>query len=160
MIDRRAVLITGVAAFAAAPFASSAGEGGGRPAFGRSGKERPRVETMSAERAYEMAKSGDLVLIDVRPGAAWPTVGVPQLAEPLDFSDPMFWDVLDVITEGDKSVPVALICWTGGRSLHVAEAMKERGYRRAIDVGEGIRGSKDGPGWIAKGLPMDDYSGG
>ena len=153
---RRRNFLAGAAVLSVAPVAF-AGEGG--QSLTRGSQRRPKIETMTADRARALAAEGKLLLVDVRPSAAWSTIGVPDLAEPLDFSDPMFWDVLDVLVEGDKSVPVVLICWTGGRSLHVAEEMTKRGYARAIDVGEGIRGSKDGPGWVAKGLPMEPYAG-
>lgn len=111
------------------------------------------VEEMSADRAYELAAEGKVVLLDIRPSEAW-AGGVPEYAETVDLYDPMFYDVVDLMTEGDKSKPIALICSTGGRTHHAAEELMKRGYARPIDVAEGIKGSSAGPGWVARGLPM------
>ena len=116
--------------------------------------EEKRVETMSAPEAYRMASEGEMVLVDIRPSEAWAATGVPELAETLDFSDPNFYDILDILVEGDKSKPVGLICFTGGRTRYAAQELAKRGYTRAIDIAEGVRGSGAGPGWIARGLPM------
>ncbi len=53
---------------------------------------------------------------------------------------------------GDK--PIALICATGGRSARLLAALKRAGYSGFIDVSEGMLGSRRGPGWIARGLPI------
>ena len=52
--------------------------------------------------------------------------------------------------------PVALICATGGRSAQLLAALKRAGYSGFIDVSEGMLGSRRGPGWIARGLPITD----
>lgn len=112
------------------------------------------IERMSAPLALEKVQAGQMILIDVRPHEAWTVTGIPQGAEMLDSDDPLFWDMVDVLTEGDKSKPIGLICYTGGRSAYVAEELTKRGYTRAVDIAEGMRGSDAGPGWIARGLPL------
>ena len=145
----RALVAVALLALAALPPAPSA------LAQGRDGDAtRLIVEEMSADRAHQMAAEGKLVLLDIRPPESWSAGGVPEHAETVDFYDPMFYDIVDLLTEGDKSMPIGLICNTGVRTHHAAEELMKRGYARPVDIAEGIKGSSSGPGWIARGLPM------
>jgi rhodanese-related sulfurtransferase len=56
---------------------------------------------------------------------------------------------------GDKDLPIALICAGGVRTAFAADLLRDRGFTQILDVGEGMLGSGDGPGWIARGLPTE-----
>jgi rhodanese-related sulfurtransferase len=51
--------------------------------------------------------------------------------------------------------PIALICARGNRSTLASAALAEAGYSEIYNVREGMLGSPDGPGWLARGLPTD-----
>jgi rhodanese-related sulfurtransferase len=118
---------------------------------------QPSAARMSAEAAYRGAMAGDLVLVDVRDPAMWAKDGVPEGAFTLDWHDPTFFDQIDLLADGDKSAAIALICNRGVRTATAAKALAERGYTRVFDVHEGLKGSSSGRGWIAAGLPMENY---
>ena len=147
---RRSLTLIAVAALAAAAPLSPALAG----PEDRGAEAEIQIPKLTAEQAFEKAKAGEILLVDVRPAEAARALGLPEGAEAVDFFDSAFYDIIDVLTEGDRDTPVALICFTGGRSLHAAKELAKRGYTRTYDVPEGINGSAAGPGWKARGLPM------
>ena len=68
--------------------------------------------------------------------------------------DRTFLQKLDAAVAGDKTRPVALICAGGVRSALVARALANYGFSRVYDVSEGMEGSRAGPGWLARKLPL------
>jgi rhodanese-related sulfurtransferase len=111
-------------------------------------------QTLSPAKAFDKAKSGEIVLVDIRTPEEWAETGSGVGANRLDMQRPDFLAELDVLLGADKSRPVAFICAGGVRSQWVVRALHKHGYSGAIDVPEGMLGSAAGPGWIAHGLPV------
>ncbi|MEC9347743.1 MAG: rhodanese-like domain-containing protein [Pseudomonadota bacterium] len=114
---------------------------------------------MSAPEARAAVTDGTRVLIDLRTLPEQATTGVPQGAlrigwwrpgDPKGFVD----DVLAAVA-GDRSRPVALICAGGSRSSAARTLLLANGFTDVADVSEGVSGSAAGPGWRARGLPME-----
>lgn len=136
-----------------------------------------QVESVSVEEAWARLKSDAAsTLIDVRTGAEWAFVGLPDLASigkrPLliewqDFPgnqvNKAFVDrVAEALaaTGANKDSELFFICRSGGRSLSAARAMTAAGYSRCRNVADGFEGPLDPNrhrgrlgGWKAKGLP-------
>ncbi len=114
--------------------------------------------TIAAPRALAAARSGERLLIDVRSPAEWRRTGLPAGAEAVSIHHP---DGLEAFLEevaalaGDRDRPLALICAGGVRSARAAELLRARGFSDVADVGEGMLGSADGPGWLGRGLPTE-----
>ena len=129
--------------------------GGGSPAkAGPARAATPEPVTLTAEEALEKAASGELLLIDVRTPAEWSSTGVPEPAALANMQSRDFGQVLMTLLDGDRDRPFAVICRTGRRSSHVANALMANGFTAVHDVPEGMAGSRAGPGWLAKGLPV------
>lgn len=111
---------------------------------------------LSAPDAHRAAQSGDIVLIDIRRPDEWALTGVGEGAVPLDMRRKDFIEALIVEVQGDHSRPVALICARGVRSRKQAAKLVDAGFTEIIDVPEGMLGSGAGPGWIKRGLPVQD----
>ncbi len=109
---------------------------------------------MGAVQAYELSNRGDIILIDVRTPAEWKKTGIGASARAISMHLPGFFDKINAVVRGDKSKAIALICARGNRSNRMQAALVERGYTNVIDVAEGMLGSRAGPGWIARGLPL------
>jgi rhodanese-related sulfurtransferase len=121
-----------------------------------------RAETLSPEAAAERAAAGELVLIDVRLASEWAATGLPEGALPIALQDPRTLavrpgfvdDVLDSLN-GDRTREIALICATGVRSAFAARLLESHGFSAVHDVGEGMAGSGQGQGWLARALPTE-----
>lgn len=135
------------------------------------------VQDVPAEDVWARLKADQAaVLVDVRTGAEWTFVGIPDLSVlgrqvvvlewqvfPGNRTNPDFCDRLDEMLEGagvEKSAEVFFICRSGARSRAAAEAMTAAGYERCRNVAEGFEGPLDGrrqrgtsAGWKAAGLP-------
>ena len=109
---------------------------------------------LSPEEAHEKAVAGDIVLIDIRRPDEWAKTGVGKGANPLDMRRDDFIAELDVIVDGKRDHPVALICARGVRSNRMSQMLEAAGFTRIIDVPEGMLGSRAGPGWLNRGLPV------
>ncbi len=110
---------------------------------------------LTAPEAHEAAIGGQIALIDIRRPDEWARTGSGEGAHRLDLRRDDFVDALLEITGGERSVPVALICARGVRSARVANRLIAAGFTNIIDVPEGMLGSAAGPGWIARGLPLN-----
>ncbi len=110
---------------------------------------------LTAPEAHEAAIGGQITLIDIRRPDEWARTGSGEGAHRLDLRRDDFVDALLEITGGERSVPVALICARGVRSARVANRLIAAGFTNIIDVPEGMLGSAAGPGWIARGLPLN-----
>ena len=109
--------------------------------------------------ALELAEALDgdaIVLLDVRSRAEWVETGLAEGAWPVSMHERGFERRLFAARELAGEKPVALICATGGRSGQLLAALKRAEYDGFVDVSEGMLGSRRGPGWIARGLPMID----
>jgi rhodanese-related sulfurtransferase len=142
MLSRRTFLLVGTAALAAAA--------GSYPLV------YPAIAgpTLDAHSAFQKAAAGDILLIDIRRPDEWQSTGTGKGAHRIDLRDPDFIDVLTELAEGDRTRPIALICARGVRSARTANLLAENGFTGIINVPEGMLGSSDGPGWIARGLPL------
>lgn len=104
--------------------------------------------------AHQGAVSGEIILIDIRRPDEWARTGSGEGALRIDMRRQDFEQVLLEHTNGDQSLPVALICARGVRSRRMTQRLQSAGFRQIIDVPEGMLGSGAGPGWIKRGLPL------
>ncbi len=101
------------------------------------------------------AMEQDLVrLVDLRTPEEWARTGVARGAWPINLYRDDFAQKLFAAKELAEGRIIALICATGGRSGAVMERLRAADQRGFVDVGEGMMGSRRGPGWIAAGLPV------
>lgn len=105
--------------------------------------------------AHALATSGQITLIDVRRPDEWAKTGSAQGAHRLDLRRKDFIPQVLKLAGGDTSAPVAVICARGIRSRRMSRALKKAGFTNIIDVPEGMLGSRAGPGWIARKLPLN-----
>lgn len=136
----------------------------------------PYAGDLSARETWNRLSQDEAAqLVDVRTGAEWNFVGVPNLA-PLgrealfcewqhfpSAPNPEF--VQEVIEELKHSswqpgAPVFFLCRSGARSRAAAIAMTEAGYGPCFNISEGFEGGLDPDhhrgrkeGWKASGLP-------
>ncbi len=110
---------------------------------------------LSVEDAHELAKAGAIILVDIRRPDEWAATGVGEGATPLDMRRKDFLVQLDVLVNGDKTKPVAVMCARGVRSKWLSTQLENAGYSQIIDVPEGMLGSRAGPGWVRIGLPVE-----
>lgn len=105
--------------------------------------------------AFELANAGDIYLIDIRRPDEWASTGSGVGAHRLDMRRDDFVDALLALVEGNTAAPVAVICARGHRSNRMSRALRDAGFTNLIDVPEGMLGSRAGPGWIDRGLPLN-----
>lgn len=110
--------------------------------------------TLDAPTAFKRAEAGEIVLVDIRRPDEWQDTGSGKGAHLIDMRRPDFIQALSALVNGDHSRPIALICARGVRSARIANLLTKSGFSRIINVPEGMLGSADGPGWIARGLPL------
>nr|WP_242469300.1 rhodanese-like domain-containing protein [Rhabdochromatium marinum] len=115
--------------------------------------------TISAPEAQQASAEQRLTLIDVRTPAEWRQTGVAPSALLIDMNQPggkqgFVQRVLQAV-QGDKTTPIALICRTGNRSGATQQALLEAGFTQVVNVSEGMAGSRAGPGWLRRGLPVE-----
>lgn len=95
------------------------------------------------------------MLVDIRRPDEWATTGVPKGALTLDMRRPDFAAAMTQVARDNPSVPIAVICAGGVRSRWVTSALSKAGLTNVVDIPEGMLGSAAGPGWLARGLPVD-----
>ena len=115
---------------------------------------------LTAPQARERASRGELTLIDIRTPGEWRATGVAPGVARIDMQHPdgargFVQAVLDQVG-GDRNAPIALICRTGNRSGQVQQFLQRQGFTQVYDVPEGMVGSRAGPGWLRRGLPVED----
>ena len=120
------------------------------PAFSKAATR----DIWTAPETAEALLRDEIVLLDVRSRGEWRETGVAQGAWPLSMHEKGFQERLFTARELSTGKTIALICATGGRSARLLFALKRAGYTEFVDVSEGMMGSKLGPGWIARGLPV------
>jgi rhodanese-related sulfurtransferase len=109
--------------------------------------------TIDAAEAHRLARTGRILLVDIRRPEEWGATGVAAGATPLDMRRDDFPAALAALRSGSPDRPVALICARGVRSRRLAARLARAGVASVLDVPEGMLGSSAGPGWIARGLP-------
>lgn len=136
-----------------------------------------QIESLSVEETWARLKDDAAsVLIDVRTGAEWAFVGLPDLSSlgkrpllvewqgfPGNQPNAAFADrVAEALAAlgANKDTELFFICRSGGRSLGAARAMSAAGFSRCRNVADGFEGPLDPNrhrgtlgGWKAKGLP-------
>lgn len=120
------------------------------------------ADAIPADRAHRDAVSGAVMLIDVRSPKEWRQTGIPQGAKAISMHGPDGMDGfvarVTKAVNGRKDTPVALICARGVRSTRAGWALSGAGFTRVLNVREGVNGNwVDGPGWIARKLPVETY---
>lgn len=143
-LSRRTLLITGAAALTATAV-------GGYFAWAR-----PQYDggEMTPQQALTAAQTGAITLIDIRRPDEWARTGIAANAHPIDMRDRDFAQTLSALVNGDTNRPVALICARGVRSARLSARLTAAGFTNVINVPEGMEGSRAGPGWVARGLPV------
>lgn len=112
---------------------------------------------LSAARAHELARAGEVLLIDIRRPEEWRDTGIAESAKPVSMHEKGFIEKLLALTGGDRSKPLALICAAGVRSSFLQSHLSRLGFTRVIDVSEGMLGSAAGEGWLKTGLPVKSF---
>ncbi len=147
----RRVILLGAVAIGAGAFAAT----GGRNLFYDALRPEVNAELLPADRAHELAKAGDILLVDIRRPDEWAKTGSAAPGARLDMRRADFTDALSVLVDGDRDAPIALICARGVRSARLTNQLTEAGFTNIIDIPEGMLGSSAGPGWLKRGLPLD-----
>jgi len=135
------------------------------------------IDQISAEASFTLlSRDAAAVLIDVRTHAEWSYVGVPDLEDIGKAPVLQEWQTYpDQTTVTDfgatlarrleaqgvgRDDPLLFLCRSGVRSLSAAQAMREIGYTRCLNVEHGFEGPPDADrhrggvgGWKADGLP-------
>ncbi|MBY6134974.1 rhodanese-like domain-containing protein [Nocardioides marinus] len=141
--SRRRVLVLGLATVVA---------GAGYALWQR--PNSPEQPKLGAAQAFSATQAGALTLVDVRTPKEWRATGVPLDSHQIDMRRADFAPQLLAALGGDKHAPVALICARGVRSARQARLLADMGFSNVVDVAEGMLGSAEGPGWIARKLPV------
>ncbi len=117
------------------------------------------LNTLSAVQAHERAQAGEVTLIDIRQPEEWRQTGVAQGVKRVSMRQPgggqAFAQGIFDAAGKNLDAPIVLICRTGSRTSRLVPLLKEMGFTNVVDVPEGMLGSRAGPGWIARGLPVD-----
>ena len=113
---------------------------------------------ITAPDALAAVEAGAITLVDIRRPDEWALTGIGRGARPLDMRRGDFEAALLELVKGDRTAPIALICARGVRSRGMAKRLAQAGFTHVIDVPEGMMGSGAGPGWIARGLPVEGRS--
>ena len=119
--------------------------------------EAEQATSLSAARAHELARAGEVLLIDIRRPEEWRDTGIAESAKPVSMHEKGFVEKLLALTGGDRSKPLALICAAGVRSSFLQSQLSRLGFTSVIDVSEGMLGSAAGDGWLKVGLPVKSF---
>ena len=115
--------------------------------------------SLTAAKAWQALNAGQITLIDIRTPEEWQETGVARGAVRIDLHHPEgaegFVGAVLQAVNGDRHAPLALICRTGNRSGHIQQFLQSVGFTRVYDVSEGMAGSRAGPGWLKRRLPVD-----
>ena len=115
--------------------------------------------TLAAPDAFAQAQAGQLTLVDIRRPDEWKQTGVAKDALQINMAHPQgnagFVAQVTAETGGDKSAPIGLICRTGNRTTQMQRVLTEAGFTQVYNIKEGMAGSGAGPGWVARGLPVE-----
>jgi rhodanese-related sulfurtransferase len=112
------------------------------------------LPSISVREAYQRAKSGASILVDIRRPEEWADTGVPEGAVKLDMTSPAFEARLAALRAEHPGKPIDLICRTANRTRVVQEALVKRGWRDIVNVRGGLLGNPGNPGWLDEKLPV------
>jgi len=111
--------------------------------------------SLSAPEALDKLEAQEVTLVDIRTPREWRQTGVASGALRIDMTDKRFVRQLLDAVNGDRNAPIVLICRTGNRTGYVMGELKKLGFGNVSHVAEGMAGSAAGPGWIKRGLPVE-----
>ncbi|MEE9388974.1 MAG: rhodanese-like domain-containing protein [Paracoccaceae bacterium] len=111
-------------------------------------------DILDAQAAFDAAKAGDIILVDIRRPDEWASTGIAQGAVALDMRQDSFVTSLVALRKLYPTRTIALICRTGNRSGHVVSTLAQQGFSGLADVSEGMQGGRNGQGWVNRGLPI------
>ena len=126
------------------------------------------MQHLDPQTAYAfMQQRPEALLVDCRTEIEFLYVGHPVGAEHVAWQeapdweiDPGFVDNVKYLVRGNLERPVLVICRSGHRSLHAADALETAGFANVINVLEGFEGHRDENnhrgtlgGWRVRGLP-------
>ena len=135
------------------------------------------IDSLPVEETWtRLGQDAGSVLVDVRTGAEWAFVGLPDLTSvgkrpvlvewqefPVKRVNQAFVSQLSealAAVGANKDTELFFLCRSGGRSLRAAQAMAAAGYTRCRNVADGFEGPLDPNrhrgslgGWKANGLP-------
>ncbi|MEP1208911.1 MAG: rhodanese-like domain-containing protein [Rhizobiaceae bacterium] len=109
----------------------------------------------SADAAFKLSQGNKLKLVDIRRPSEWRQTGVGSGAHKISMHQSGFVARIDALLGGDRSKPVALICARGHRSTNMKARLNALGFTNVTNVKEGMLGSKSGPGWLKRKLPIN-----
>ncbi len=135
-----AAVISGIAGFSLPAIAQETSQGS--------------FEVMDAQSAFNAAKTGEIVLVDIRRPDEWSETGIGEGAVALDMREESFVASLVELRQKYPGKPIALICRTGNRSGNVVSILAAQNFPGLVDVSEGMVGGRNGPGWLTRGLPI------
>lgn len=119
--------------------------------------------TLSAPAAYARMQAGTLTLIDVRTPDEWRETGVARGALRISMAGAQgetgFIQQVDAGLGGNRKKTIGLIGLAGNRAANAQKVLLASGFSHVYTVGEGMRGSSAGPGWIARKLPVEPCPG-
>lgn len=120
---------------------------------------RENGPTLSAPDAYARAQAGTLTLIDIRHAEEWRKTGVARGALRIDMTGTQgeegFVSEVRTRMHGGLDSPIAVLSPSGNRGANAQQVLRKAGFTQVYNVREGMVGSSAGPGWIARGLPLD-----
>lgn len=115
--------------------------------------------TLSAPDTWSQVQASKVTLIDIRRPDEWKQTGVAKGALEINMLHPQgpqgFVRQVEAEVGGDRNAPIVLICRTGNRTTHMQKVLTDAGFTQVSHVKEGMVGSSAGPGWIARGLPIE-----
>ena len=115
---------------------------------------------IDAATAYSLSTKGELLIVDVRRSSEWRKTGMPATSHGVSLQNFLkqvrkdFTQDVEELVGQDMDRPIALICATGGRSAYAVGLLRESGFSRVFNIGEGMLGNGAAPGWIARSLPV------
>lgn len=90
------------------------------------------VEQVSTERAKEMVKGGEILIVDVRTEHEHKAKKIKgSILIPLN-------ELERRIDEIPRDKPVLVYCRTGGRSMTASRILEAHGFKRVLNLSEGI----------------------
>ncbi len=119
-------------------------------------QQKAEISYLLPDAAFDAARSGAVILIDIRRPEEWQQTGVAEGAIGLDMTQEDFVASLVALRQANPDTPLALICRTGNRTGHVTKVLADQGFPGLVDVQEGMVGGRYGPGWLKRGLPTYD----
>jgi rhodanese-related sulfurtransferase len=124
---------------------------------------RDKGPTLAAPEAYARAQAGTLTLIDIRHSDEWRRTGVAKGALRIDMTNSQgeagFVEQVVARMGGRKDAPIGLISIAGNRGANAQRVLRKAGFTQVYNIKEGMTGSGAGPGWIARGLPVEACNG-